>query len=157
MLAFKKLLYLLSSQEQKKAGLLLILIIIMAILDMIGVASVLPFMAVLTNPSLIETNYFLNIMFKVSSIFGVKNYEEFIFSLGFVVFLLLIISLTIKALTTYAQVRFVQMREYSIGKRLIEGYLHQPYSLFLSRHSADLGKTILSEVQQIVGTGIQPL
>ena len=39
------------------------------------------------------------------------------------------------------------MREYSIGKRLVEGYLHQPYSWFLSRHSADLGKTILSEVR----------
>jgi hypothetical protein len=38
------------------------------------------------------------------------------------------------------------MRQYSIGKRLVEGYLNQPYSWFLSRHSADLGKTILSEV-----------
>ena len=32
------------------AGLLLIMIIIMALLDTIGVASILPFMAVLTNP-----------------------------------------------------------------------------------------------------------
>ena len=49
------------------------------------------------------------------------------------------------------------MREYSIGKRLVEGYLHQPYEWFLSRHSADLGKTILSEVTQIIGNGINPL
>ena len=48
------------------------------------------------------------------------------------------------------------MREFSIGKRLIEGYLHQPYSWFLSRHSADLGKTILSDVAQIIGGGIFP-
>ena len=34
------------------------MIYIMALLDMIGVASILPFIAVLTNPSLIETNYF---------------------------------------------------------------------------------------------------
>ena len=46
----------------------------------------------------------------------------------------------------YVQPRFALMREYSIGKRLVEGYLHQPYSWFLNRHSADLGKTILSEV-----------
>ena len=45
------------------------------------------------------------------------------------------------------------MREYSIGKRLVEGYLHQPYSWFLNRHSADLGKTILSEVGLIVNKG----
>ena len=36
------------------------------------------------------------------------------------------------------------MREYSIGKRLVEGYLNQPYSWFLNRHSTDLGKNILS-------------
>ena len=73
------------------------------------------------------------------------------------VFLTLIISLTFRALTTYVQVRFVYMSEYRIGKRLVEGYLHQPYRWFLSRHSADLGKTILSEVSQVIGNGINPL
>ena len=38
------------------------------------------------------------------------------------------------------------MCEYSIGKLVVETYLRQPYSWFLNRHSADLGKTILSEV-----------
>ena len=157
MQTFKKLLFLLTPLERKRAGLLLIMILIMALLDMIGVASILPFMAVLTNPGLIETNFILNSMFKASSIFGVENNKQFIFALGALVFSLLIISLTFKALTSYAQVRFVQMREYTIGKRLIESYLHQPYSWFLSRHSADLGKTILSEVQQLISDGMTPL
>ena len=157
MQTFKKLLFLLTPLERKRAGLLLIMIVIMSLLDMAGVASILPFMAVLTNPGLIETNFILNSMFKASSIFGVENNKQFIFALGALVFSLLIISLTFKALTSYAQVRFVQMREYTIGKRLIESYLHQPYSWFLSRHSADLGKTILSEVQQLISDGMTPL
>ena len=143
--------------EQKRLGFLLIMNIIMALLDMIGVASILPFMAVITNISLIETNIFLNTIFQLSNIFGVKTKEDFIFFLGVVAFLLLMISLTFKILTTYLQVYFAQMREYSIGKRLIEKYLHQPYSWFLSRNSADLGKTILSEVSQVIGYGINPL
>ena len=157
MQTFKKLFILLNVHERKQASLLLIMIVIMAFLDMIGVASILPFMAVLTNPSLIETNLILNSMFQTSNVLGVKTNQEFIFFLGVLVFVLLIISLTFKALTTYVQVRFVQMREYSIGKSLIERYLHQPYSWFLSHHSADLGKTILSEVQQIIANGIRPL
>ena len=48
------------------------------------------------------------------------------------------------------------MREYSLGKRLVEGYLHQPYSWFLNRHSADLGSTVLSEVSRVVGSGLKP-
>lgn len=154
---FKKILYLLNSQERKLAGLLLIMMLIMALLDMIGVASILPFMAVLTNPDLIETNFILKKMFQSSKIFGVQNNQQFLFALGTLVFVLLVTSLFFKAFVTYAQVRFVQMREYSISKRLIESYLHQPYSWFLSRHSADLGKTILTEVSTVVGRGMKPM
>ena len=154
---FRKFLYLLTPQERKRASLLLIMITIMALLDMIGVASILPFMAVLTNPSLIETNLLLNKLFEASSFFGVESIKQFLFFLGVIVFIILLISLAFKALTTYVQIRFVQMREYSIGKRLVEGYLHQPYSWFLNRHSADLGKTILSEVSHVIGLGVNPL
>ena len=154
---FKKLLFLLSAQERKNACLLLIMILIMAFLDMIGVASILPFISVITNPDLIEKNVILNSMFQISSIFGVENNQQFIFSLGVLLFIILIFSILFKALTVYAQVRFIQMREYSIGKRLIEEYLHQPYSWFLNRNSANIGKTILSEVQQIVRVGMKPM
>ena len=151
---FKKIFFLLTPYERKRAFLLLLMILIMSLLDTIGVASILPFMAVLTNPSVIETNSFLNTIFQYSSIIGVENNQQFLFALGSIVFLLLVISLSFKALTIYFQIQFVQMREYSIGKRLIEGYLHQPYSWFLNRNSADLGKTILSEVGQVVVAGI---
>ena len=157
MQSFKKLLFLLSVKERKQASLLLVMILIMALLDMIGVASILPFMAVLTNPNLIDTNSMLNSMFQLSSIVGVKDSKQFLFVLGVLVLILLIVSLSFKAITAYAQARFVQMRQYSIGKRLVEGYLNQPYSWFLNRHSADLGKTILSEIDVVVGGGITPV
>ena len=153
----KKILFILTPRERKHASLLLIMILIMALLDTIGVASILPFMAVLTNPEIIETNIIINKMFQASSIFQIENHQQFIFALGILVFVLLVVSLTFKALTAYAQTRFGLMREYSIGKRLIEDYLKQPYDWFLSRHSANLGKTILSEVSMVIGNGIIPL
>lgn len=156
MINIKKLLYLLTPYERTRAFLLLIMMTMMALLDMLGVASILPFTAVLANPTLIETNYILKSMFQTFRIFGVENNQQFLFMLGVFVFVLLVISLAFKALTTYAQVRFVEMREFSISKRLVEGYLHQPYEWFLSSNSADLGKTILSEVQQLITYGIRP-
>ena len=153
----KKFLYLLTPEEQKHASLLLLMMLIMALLDMIGVASIIPFMAVLSDPSLIETNLILKKMFDFSNIFGVENNHQFLFALGILVFTLLVVSLLFKALTSYVQSLFVHMRQYSIAKRLVEGYLHQPYSWFLSRNSADLGKTILSEVGHVVGAGMNPL
>ena len=96
-------------------------------------------------------------MFIASNIFGVENDQQFLFALGILVFIILVFSLLFKAITTYTQIRFILMREYSIGKRLVEGYLHQPYSWFLNRNSADLGKTILSEVSQVIGGGLKPV
>ena len=154
---FKKLLFLLTYAERKRFGLLLIMIIIMALLDMIGVASILPFVTVLTNPNLVETNIIFKNIYQFSNIFGVATNKDFILFLGVILLLLLIFSLTFKAFTTYIQARFAEMCEHSIGKRLIEEYLNQPYSWFLSRHSADLGTTILSQVSQITGDGIKPL
>ena len=49
------------------------------------------------------------------------------------------------------------MREYSIGKRLMHGYLGQPYSWFLNRNSADFGKTILSEVNLVIIQALTPM
>ena len=156
MQTFKKLLFLLTTHERKRACLLLLLILMMALLDMIGVASILPFMAVLTNPSLVDTNLFLNFLFKTSAIFGVSNNQQFLIILGLLVFTMIVVSLLFKAITTYAMLRFMRMREYSIGKRLVEGYLNQPYSWFLDRNSAELGKNILSEVTQILANSIMP-
>ena len=153
----KKIIYLLKSQERKKMSLIIFMMLLMAILDMIGVASILPFMAVLSSPNLVETNLFLKTLFEFSSVFGVENKQQFLFALGGGVLLFLVVSLTFKAFTIYIQVKFVSTCEYTISRRLIEGYLHQPYSWFLNRNSANLGKIILSEVGTVTGTGLLPL
>ena len=152
-----KLLDLLTPPERRRAGLLLVMILIMAVLDTIGVASIMPFIALLANPELVQTNIFFNTAFTVANRFGIDTNEQFLFLLGVLVFALLLFSLMFKALTTYAQLSFTLMHEYYIGKRLVEGYLHQPYSWFLSRHSADLSKTILSEVGQVISRVIYPM
>ena len=155
MQTLKKLLYILTPYERRQGGLLVILILIMALVDMMGVASILPFMAVISNPDIIQTNIYLNKIFQASSIFGVENNQDFLFVLGVFVFLFLVTTLTFKAFTYYVQTRYIQMRQYSISKRLVDGYLHQPYSWFLNRNSADIGKTILSEVSMVIGSGLR--
>ena len=156
MQTLKKILDFLTPVEKKQAFLLLILILCMALLDVIGIASVLPFIAVLSNPELIETNAALNYLYQASSILGVGSNKQFMLALGVVVFLLLIISLILRSFTAYAQVRYALMREYSIGARLIKGYLHEHYGWFLNRNSADLHKVILSGVSEIIHETIIP-
>ena len=154
---FRKVLFLLTNNQRRSAFILFLMLTTVALIEMIGIASILPFVTVLTNPSLIETNSILNKMFQISNNFGVQNNLEFLFALGVLVFAFLIISITFKALTLYFQVKFVENLQHDVSKRLVEKYLSQSYSWFLSRHSADFAKTILSEVENVLGSVVAPL
>ena len=133
------------------------MILISGLLETFGVASIMPFMAVLSNPTLIESNSILKNLFNFKKVLGINSNQEFLFVLGVIIFFLFVLSIIIKALTLYLQLNFTLMCEHSIGKRLIEGYLKQPYVWFLNRNSADLGKTVLSEVNNVIENGAMPI
>ena len=90
----------------------------MAFLEMLGLASIVPFLAILSNPDIVESKILYN-FYQISKEFGIKNNQQFLFLLGFIV-LLLVISLIFKAFTTYAQIIFIQFSNFSIQKRIIE-------------------------------------
>ena len=79
MTSLKKLIELLSPDERRRAGLLTGMIVVMALLDALGVASILPFMAVLANPELVDTNLFLRALFEISTDLGVETRVQFLF------------------------------------------------------------------------------
>ena len=150
----RKVLALLSPRERRQAYFLLGMILVMALLDVIGIASIMPFMAVLANPDVVHTNSWLNAVYTRLEF---SEPQPFLRFLGIVVFVALVVSVVFKAATTWAITYFTQMRNYSIARRLVAGYLAQPYEWFLNRHSAELGKAVLSEVQQVVGNALVPL
>ena len=153
----KKISFLLSKKEKKNFFYVFILILITAIFDTLGMVSILPFVAIISNLSLIETNSILSYLYEFSSKFGVSNVDQFILLLGSSFFILFISSLLIRAFANYSQINFALMLEYSISKRLIEKYLNQPFIWFLNRNSSDLGKNILSEVNIVINNSIIPL
>lgn len=150
---FKKLIDLLSPQERRRCLVLLAMILVMAFIDMLGIASIMPFMAVLTNPEVVHNNEYLSAIYQKMNF---SSESEFLSFLGMLVFVMLVGSIAFKALATYALLRFTHMRNYSLSKRLVAGYLQQPYDWFLNRNSSDLGKTILSEVDEVIVGALVP-
>mgnify|MGYP001222048921 CR=1 FL=1 len=149
-----KLLYLLSERERKQAFLLLLLSVIIAVVDAAGVASILPFMAVMSDPEVIKTNPTLSQAYEY---FAFSSERDFLVFLGSALFFLLIGSLLLKGIGTYLTLKFTRLREYTIGRKLYSRYLNQNYSYFVSRHSAEIHKIILSEVAVVVTSGLAPL
>jgi ABC-type multidrug transport system fused ATPase/permease subunit len=151
---YKMIYHILSPSERKKALVISVMVLFMALFDMIGVAAILPFITIAGNPEVIHNNTYLSTVYYY---LGFSNDYDFIFFTGIVVFILLMVSLIIKTITIYYQLRFTLTREFSIGLRLIQGYLKQPYEWFLNRNSADLGKNILGEVNYVINEALNPL
>ena len=99
----------LSSHEHKRVILLIFFVLIMAFFEMLGLASILPFIAVLSNPDVVETNEKLNGIFQFVKMYGVDTNDKFLLLLGIIVFALFIASICFRALTSYLQVRFFSM------------------------------------------------
>jgi len=150
----KKVWDLLSPQERRRFLLLVPMVLGGAILDSLGVASIMPFIAVLANPGVVQSNTYLKYVYDS---LGFVSENEFMRFLAAIFFVILVFSIAYKALSSYVMTRYALMREYSIGHELVRRYFGQSYEWFLSRHSADIGKTILTEVARVVGSVIIPL
>ena len=150
---FRKIRDLLDARERRNAVILFVMMLLMGLFEVVGVVSIMPFIAVLAKPDVVHTNSYLSATYQF---FGFSSTNNFLFFLGGVLFAIVVGSLAFKALTKWATVRYVQMRHFSLSCRLLQGYLERPYSFFLNRHSADLGKTVLSEVGAVIKKGLMP-
>lgn len=150
---YRMIFQLLEKRERARFLLLLAMILFMSLLDVAGVASILPFLAVLADPEILHGSGPLAIAY---TWLGMSSERSFLLLLGVLVFLIVVVGLAFKTMTLYALTRFSTMRNYTISSRLLHGYMSQPYVWFLGRHSADLGKTVLSEVDQVISGSVIP-
>ncbi|MEM6742870.1 MAG: ABC transporter ATP-binding protein [Pseudomonadota bacterium] len=152
--ALRKILDLLDARERRRFWLLMVLLIVMGVVNTAGVASIMPFLAVLSDPSVVERNAWLARAYSLS---GAAEPFDFLIWLGIGTTLAYIAGLAFKAGVTWALMRFSQLRLYTLSKRVFDGYLARPYPWFLNRHSANLSRNVLSEVGLVVGRVLTPL
>jgi ATP-binding cassette, subfamily B, bacterial PglK len=150
----RQVLALLTPRERKRGLLVLLIAVIIAAVDTAGVASIMPFLAVLGNPGLVESNSWLAALYGFG---GFDSREEFLFALGLLALAVVVVAAFVRAAGQYVIFHFANMRRYSISRRMVEGYLNQPYAFFLNRNSADLTKRALSDVDILVDNCIIPL
>lgn len=150
---FRKLRALLSPREQRQALLLLAMMLVLGVVEMAGVASIFPLIAVLSDPSLVESNPWLKFTYDT---LGFTDLNAFFIFLSAAVFGVVVLRTMFTAFTSYGLLRYVQMRSHGLSVRLLGSYLRRPYAYFLNRHSADMSKSVLSEVDQVVNGSLLP-
>lgn len=150
---WKKAWALLDAREKRNAWLVLGIIIIGALVSAVMVGSVMPFLAVLADPSLIETTPVLAWAYDA---LGFTSTYGFLVGLGLASFTVIVLSSLIQIARTWAVTHFAMMRVHSISHRLLATYLAQPYAFFLNRHSGEMGPRVLAESGQVVGQFLRP-
>jgi ABC-type multidrug transport system fused ATPase/permease subunit len=126
---------------------------VMALFEVISIGSVMPFLAVLGNPEIIETNEYLN---KTYTYLDFSNKDSFLMFLGLFSFVLLLTGAVTRSVASYQKFRFTNLLRHTTGQKLLKKYLQQPYSFFLSRNSSDVSKVILSETDLAIQHAILP-
>lgn len=151
--SLKQLWQILSPLDKRKVIYVFILVMGMAFIESAGVISIMPFLAVLSNPDMTESNQYLHLLYDFTS---ASNKQHFIVYLGFISLFIVICSTVLKILTQYAVNRFASLQRHYFSTRLLKIYLQQNYEFFIQRNSATLIKNILSEVDQLIWTMILP-
>lgn len=146
---YKKIKQLFNAKEQRQVLYLLIGILAMSLLEVVGIASIAPFMAVVTKPEMIHTNHYLNSAYHY---FGFTSDKKFLLGSGVFVLVMLTITNGYNAFMNWRITYFSKMQGYHLARRLLAQYLFQPYLFFLNRNTADLGKNILSEVSRVINS-----
>ena len=114
---------------------------------MVGVASIVPFMAVISTPEMIHENSYLSIVF---NLFNISDENEFIILLGVAIIVLMLLSNSSQAFIAWKITYFTQNLLHRLQARLLEQYLAQPYGFYLNRNTSELGKNILNEVSAVI-------
>ncbi|MCG5495338.1 ABC transporter ATP-binding protein [Ectothiorhodospira variabilis] len=145
---------LIDRRDRSKVIILMVLMIFTAFMQTAGVASVMPFLAVLSEPEMVYTNSTLHWLFEW---LGFESTSNFLYFLGVAAFVVFLTGTALQALTHWAITRFSHLQQYELSRRLMGDYLRRPYTFFLSRNSGDLAKTILQETNHATNGAIMPL
>lgn len=142
--------------DRKERYLLLLLLgfqAISAMFEAVGIASILPFMLVVSDPSKIESSLTLKFLFDG---LGFTNTKNFIIFVGTSVLFLLINGAFFRALALYFQFRLATHLDLKLGIKLIQRYISLDYLKYKNYNSSDFVKNVLSESANTIMSGLVP-
>ena len=145
---------LLSPYQRKRFFILQLLVILMSIVEILGVASIIPFMALVGDMSQLQQDSFFGSLYKMS---GITSESQFVFVLGICVLIMLFISMMISVFTIWGLSMFANKIGTEIADRLYAHYLNQDWLFHASGSSAQLTKKIATETMRVTGAILVPL
>ncbi|WP_298737854.1 ABC transporter ATP-binding protein [uncultured Psychrobacter sp.] len=150
----QQLFSLLSVQQVRQFYILQILVVIMAFTELLGIASIAPFMALVGDISILERD---NIFAKLYLMSGLTDPMNFVFYTGLLVLIALTVSTIVSIFTTWKLSLYGASVGTEIADRLYTYYMKENWQFHASGSSAQLTKQVSTEAMRITAGIIQPL
>ncbi len=150
----KQLFTLLSDKQIKQFYLLQVLVVVMAFTEILGIASIAPFMALVGDTSMLEKNNMLTTLYEMS---GITDPMDFVFYTGVLVLVALTLSTIVSMYTTWRLALYGANVGIEIADQLYTYYMKEDWQFHASGSSAQLTKQVSTEAMRITSGIVQPL
>jgi ABC-type multidrug transport system fused ATPase/permease subunit len=144
---WRKLLSFFSVRERRRILVLLLGTTASGLLQAVGIASIMPFIAVVADPSLATENPYLS---RAYTTLGFTGTNEFLVFLGLFAFVMLFATNLLVGVNAWLTFRVCHLGEHELARRLLRRYLTRPYLHLLQRNSSELLKMLVAEIDRVV-------
>lgn len=143
-----------SKENSIDFAILLFFLVMTGTLEVVGVAFIMPFFAVMMDPSIVQTNRY---MLQLHEFIGAKSITEFMILFGGMIVVLLAISSALSMYTTWRMQRALWRAHDSISERLIKRYLSQPYETLANKDLSVYSRDILHGMEVFITQFLAPI
>ena len=143
----RQLLSLMTAQERFKLPFVLLVMLSVAGGEVVGVAAIAGFVALVSDPDAMASN---RILAPLMEAVGPMEYREFLPVAGIALFLVITFRNVFGAFAVWVRLTFLHTMRKALATRLLASYMAHPFSFFHSANSAALTKNITYEVNQLI-------
>ncbi len=144
---FSKILTILPATDRRQFYTLMAMMVMMGVLEVVGIGSLLPFMAVITDMDSAIENKYLRYIYNFFAFESSSNFAAF---LGSAVLVIFIARNAFFTLAHWFTARFTTAWQHHISVKLLRKYIYQPYSYFVSKNTLDLKRRVFYETSRLV-------
>lgn len=135
--------YIFDRGQKLQLVLLLLAVIFTTFVELVGVAALMPLIEVMMDPQCIQTTPYLNFIYEL---FHFENAVSFLIFLSVALIAIYWIKNILIALSYNLQYKFTFSNQKKIAYKMLECYLSQPYYFHLSNNSAELIRSINTDI-----------
>ena len=133
--------------ERRQLALIALGLALAALLEVVGVASVVPFLTLVGDPKAAERVPYL---MSARAALSLTDDRSFLIAAGAAALAAILTTSVVNALLTYQQLLFTHRVGYGLARRLLFRYVGRDRLFFARANSAELAKNVLSETDRLV-------